>query len=355
MSAAEVASTSVSSYDDNLGGAPGPEALVAFLDVGQGDATVAIDTTARRAIVIDCPSWAVQHVSHLLAAHHVQDVDSVIVTHYDDDHFSGVPQLVREYSPTVLYSNPETLLPADSSLPRYRAALAAFVDLDDRGLIDIEPAARDLTGRSGLVRWTLLSPRPADVMRAMHLRRPRRNIASAVIRLEVGPVTVIVGGDAPLRAWTRILRDRRSMLNADVLRTSHHGANMGVPIAELDTRGLFQAVGARHIAISVGADNRYAHPGLDTLHAARDVGARVLCTEVSPACMGIHDSRARRDVAARRNDGSIPDDPWCAGTISVEVARDRWRVTPSVATHAQRIDAWATPHCRENCRPVGRG
>jgi len=148
MSAAEVASTSVSSYDDNLGGASAPEGLVAFLDVGQGDATVAIDTTARRAIVIDCPSWAIQHVSHLLALHHVQDVDSVIVTHYDDDHFSGIPQLVREYSPTVLYSNPDTLLPEDPSFPRYRAGRSQPVE----AIALVKRALRSVRGRLDLRR-----------------------------------------------------------------------------------------------------------------------------------------------------------------------------------------------------------
>lgn len=340
-----------SSYDDDLGGAACPEAIVAFMDVGQGDSTVAIDLNERSAIVIDCPSWGFASVRDFLTQHNVSHLEAVFVTHYDEDHFSGVPQLIQELAPTTLYSNPETLLPDDASLPKYRAALAAFTDFEERGSIEIEHACRDLAGRTGVIEWLILSPRPADVMRAMRLARPNRNVASMVVRLHVGAATIIIGGDAPLQAWTRIWRDRRQLMVADILRASHHGANMYAPSGVIDTATLFKLIGASHIGISVGADNRYGHPGLDTIHAARLNGARTLCTEVSPGCLGVHELSERRNVAAGRGNVALPVDYRCAGTITVETAGDKWRVTPSATVHAQRVDSWSTPHCRERCKP----
>lgn len=340
-------------YNDDLGGALRPESLVAFLDVGQGDCTIAADLSERRALIIDCPSWGLQRVRDFIRQHNITSIDSVIVTHYDEDHFSGVPQLVREFTPGVLYSNPETLLPDDASFPKYRAALAAFTDLDERGYIEIQRASRDLTGQSGSIKWSLLSPRHADVMKAMQMARPNRNHASSVVRLELGPATVIVGGDAPLQTWTRIQLDRPDLLRADVLRTSHHGSNLCGSGKVINTATLLSSVGASHIGISVGASNTYAHPGLHTVHSARLSGARVLCTQVTPACLGVPDSRQRREVAAGRGNVALPSNPNCAGAIRVEVAGNFWRVTPSVLDHARRVDGWSNPHCRLNCRPSG--
>ncbi|MGH3773470.1 MAG: ComEC/Rec2 family competence protein [Pseudonocardiaceae bacterium] len=340
-------------YDDHLGGALGPEALVAFLDVGQGDCTIAADLSERRALVIDCPSWGLQRVRDFIRQHNIKSIDSVIVTHYDDDHFSGIPKLVREFTPEVLYSNPETLLPDDHSFPKYRAALAAFADLDERGLIEVQAASRDLTGQSGSIRWRLLAPRHADVMKAMQTTRPNRNLASAVVRLELGSAAVIVGGDAPLHAWTRIQRDRPNLLRADVLRASHHGSNLRASARTISTGALLSSVGASHIGISVGASNTYAHPGLHTVHSAQLSGARVLCTQVTPRCLSVPESQQGQDVATGGGGVALPSDPYCAGTIRVEVAGSFWRVTPSVSEHASRVDGWSNPHCRLNCRPSG--
>lgn len=340
-------------YDDELGGVVGPGSLVAFLDVGQGDCTIAADLSERRALVIDCPSWGLQRVRDFIRQYDITSIDSVIVTHYDEDHFSGVPQLVREFAPAVLYSNPETLLPDDASFPKYRAALAAFTDLDERGLVEVRGAPRDLAGQSGSIRWSLLAPRYADVMKAMQMARPNRNRASAVVRLEVGPATVIVGGDALLHTWSRIQVDRPDLLRADVFRTSHHGSNLHASAMTINTATLLSSVGASHVTISVGASNTHAHPGLHTVHSAQLNGARVLCTQVTPACLGASEPRQRQDVATGRGNVPLPSDPYCAGTIRVEVRGSFWRVTPSVSDHAPRVDGWSNPHCRLNCRPSG--
>lgn len=340
-------------YDDGLGGAPDPEVVIAFLDVGQGDCTIAVDLLERRAVIIDCPSWGVAKVKDFVQDHDVTKFDSIIVTHYDDDHFSGVPQLVRDLKPKTLFSNPETLLPDDSSLPKYRAALSSFTDLDERGLVQVLQATRDLSQKAGAVTWTLLAPRYADVVRAIHSARPNRNVASAVVRLQVGSIVVLVGGDAPMRTWTRIYHDRHASLRANVFRTSHHGANMYGTNETIKAAALLQAIGATHVASSVGATNIYGHPGLHTIHASRLSGAQVFCTQVTGACLGVSDLEGRRAVASGRHDVNLPTNHACAGTVQVEFAGRYWRVTPSRANHAERVNGWPTPHCRQNCRPEG--
>ena len=323
------------------------EAILEFVDVGQGDATVALDLVGRSAIIIDCPSWGVRPVRDVLRRHNIGVVDAVFITHFDDDHFSGIPQLVRDYAPRMIYANPDTLLPDDPSFPKYRAALAAFVDLQERGISDLTTVTRDMAGTVGPIKWEVLAPITADVWKSMGLARPHRNIASSVIALSSGPVRAIIGGDAPLRTWTRIANERIDQLSADVFRLSHHGANMRSGRSMIDVRTLFRHVDASHAIISTGSTNRYGHPGAETIHMAREAGARVMCTEVTPACLGHKDRAARPAVAGDVSQFDLPS--RCAGNIRVEVTADSWAVYPTTDDHEKVLQSWATPHCLVGC------
>jgi beta-lactamase superfamily II metal-dependent hydrolase len=341
-------------YDDNLGGND-PETEIAFVNVGQGDCTIAADLRAREALIIDCPAWGVNAAISVLERLRVR-VTTIFVTHFDQDHFSGIPALVRRFGPVVLYSNPETLLPDDKRYPRYRSALAAFADLEDLGLATNKSADRWMTERVGRVCWTLLAPQRTDVLRAMGASRPSRNQASSVVRLDTGPASAIIGGDAPGRVWASIVGGfPQPLVTADVLRTPHHGADLAPAAGALDVAALLTAVRPSHVVNSVGSTNRYVHPSVGAIHESKGPMpvrvARVLCTQVTPLCLGAStaaDRDAYLDSHAARQTSTLGD---CAGTIQLETAGNLWRVVPRESAHALKVDSWATPHCRPRCLP----
>lgn len=340
----------IGTYDQDLAG-NNPETIVACINVGQGDCTVAADLRTGQALIIDCPSWGEQAVRALLRKLKIDRVEAMFVTHFDVDHFSGIPALAREYGPLVLYSNPETLLPEGNYFPKYRAALRAFTELQDLGLVDNRTANWRMNGHIGGICWTVLAPERSDVIRAMSTSPPDRNQASLVVRLDTGPAATLVGGDAPARVWRKIIeRIPAPLVSAEVFRSSHHGAAFD----SADTYSeLLASIGPQHVVHSVGATNRYAHPAVSQLHPqsnAQGQPTRVLCTNVTPLCLGAMSKQERNAAAAGLGKAAPPPQAFCADTVSVETAGSRWRVLPSPEEHQVRIDLWTTPHCRSHGR-----
>jgi competence protein ComEC len=86
------------------------------------------------------------------------------------------------------------------------------------------------------------------------------NNSSLVLRLTVGPTTVLLTGDVEPEAQRDLLA-RGVEVRADVLKVPHHGSDAQEP-------AFLAAVGAAVALTSVGADNTYGHPSARTLTAA---------------------------------------------------------------------------------------
>jgi competence protein ComEC len=97
------------------------------------------------------------------------------------------------------------------------------------------------------------------------------NNASLVVRVEVGGVRILLTGDVEPEAQDDMV-ERGTDLRADVLKVPHHGSAHQSP-AFLD------AVGARVVLTSVGADNTYGHPSPLTLAHLQRGGALSLRTD----------------------------------------------------------------------------
>jgi beta-lactamase superfamily II metal-dependent hydrolase len=267
----------------------------------------------------------------------IEKLDAVVVTHFDVDHFGGIPALVRFYNPGVVFANPDTPMRDDSSAPKYRAALAALADLDDRGLVENRPAWGGERHELGDIRWRFLAPRWKNVMRAVGKRSPDRNVASAVVRIEVGAFVVLVGGDAVGKVWAELL-DAREDLRADVFRSPHHGGPFDGDLTEL-----LDTISPSHVAISVGSRNNFNHPNPQFVETVKNDSnnPRIMCTNATPLCAG---GVVRQDGS--RGSARLP----CADTVRIEARGDRWRVLPSVVEHGVRISDLPSPQCLQGDR-----
>jgi glyoxylase-like metal-dependent hydrolase (beta-lactamase superfamily II) len=67
-------------------------AQIWFINVGTGDCTLIMDTATRHAVLVDCPTWGIRDVQRLLLDEDVI-LDTVIVTHWDLDHYGGASRL----------------------------------------------------------------------------------------------------------------------------------------------------------------------------------------------------------------------------------------------------------------------
>lgn len=202
---------------------------VTLLDVGQGLATVVqtashtlvYDTGARLGSRFDMGRMV---LVPFLRHEGVTRVDTLIVSHGDNDHIGGAASL-RAALPVarVLSSVPERL-------PEAQACQAGM--------------AWEWDG----VRFEILHPPEADDARL------RGNNRCCVLRVASAYGRVLLPGDIAARAERALLLDREDSLPAEVLVVPHHGSKSSSTETFLDT------VRPRLALLPVGYRNRYGHP-----------------------------------------------------------------------------------------------
>jgi competence protein ComEC len=316
-----------------------PLARIWFMDVGSGDCTLVMDVATKRALLVDCPTWRVQEVQRLLSQEGII-LDTVIVTHWDLDHYGGASRLAVGLPVNRIVYNHETLFP-DSATPEnlIRTALKNFLNIKAANQ-KLGPAEAGESGSFGSVAWHLLAPTHAELTTAYVERK--RNVASAVVDVRVGSFRALIGGDAVGATWQRLLDDAN--LDSDVLRWPHHGADLaGDQSGDIRDR-VFSAVKPTYVVISAGTKNLYGHPSADVIYGASSQSS-VLCTQVTPGCFGFISSADRRTTEAKSiAQGLQPSN--CAGTVYVECLSDGFTITPSPSDHRTRVESWPHPLCK---------
>jgi competence protein ComEC len=245
---------------------PPPGPWMAFLDVGQGDAAVLrlSDGTVWVMDVGDdrgAGDAARRSVLPFLRWMRIRAIDGCIVSHRHRDHVGAIASFaggipVRHVFDAGVGSSGGTSGVVDSVLAVHRlwpCLVAAGDTLHVRGSVSIV-AVHPARTESGL-------PPAVDNL----------NEASLVIRLQDGPHTLLLAGDAERDAEEACVTGHAS-IRADVLKVPHHGSDTSSSEAFLD------AVHPTWAIISVGEQNKFHHPSPQVLERLRGKGIRVLTT-----------------------------------------------------------------------------
>jgi competence protein ComEC len=265
---------------------PPPGWFAVFCDVGQGDAVV-LDAGDGSAVVVDAgPDPAA--VDRCLDRLDVDRVPLVVLSHLHADHVDGLPGVLDGRSVALVQTGPLDE-PHDSAASVERWTTAAGVPL--------ELPALDESRSIGDLRWTVLAP-----ARRFAGTNSDPNNSSIVLRVEVGPTTVLLTGDVEPEAQRDLLR-RGVDLRADVLKVPHHGSRHQDP-------AFLQAVGAAVVVATVGAENDYGHPSELVLGTLRAAGARSFRTDRDGDVALVHRD-GRLVVVGRSGTGTAgaADDP----------------------------------------------
>jgi competence protein ComEC len=322
-------------------------AVVVFVNVGQGDCTVAVDSVARRGILVDCPPGGPAAALRTLDAYGATRLDLALLTHGDLDHAGGMVTVLDAMPPVELRYNHDSIVSNDpSETPKLKAVLRGFLGLEKRHGVRLDGALAGLGGIVGVLRWTILSPTHGLVTEAQ--ASGLRNRASVVVRIDVGARRFLIAGDADGEAWRRLLHVAAADLDADVFLVPHHGAELKGKKPTLSD--VLAAVGAEHHVVSVGTTNGYGHPAAATLEIVRDRGGRLTCTQVNRHCLGdapipILETEGLPEQSRRGNPTSANACP-CAGSVTFELDDDGWVTLPSEPDHARVVDALSAPRCR---------
>ena len=222
-----------------------PAFRVRALDIGQGDAYL-VEAAGRTALIDGGPD-----PNRLLAELGAslppwrRRIDVVVLTHAHLDHGAGLIAAIGRYDVGLAVA--PRGLNAGPLADAWNSAIAK------RGVARADVGAGSVI-RFGPARITVLAPNDD----------PNVDVPSLVLRLELGPVSILFSGDATDAAQADLLLapDR---LRSRIYVPPHHGA------ASPYANALVAAVRPEVALISAGLDNRYGHPTAETLAALHDV------------------------------------------------------------------------------------
>lgn len=233
---------------------------VAFLDVGQGDATF-IQTPSGRQILVDggaYPSVLFDHLGRQIPFWD-REIDLVIVTHPDADHAAALPGVFDRYRVGRLIDNGQAgdeqsyqaLLEAAAArdVPIHHALAGETIAIDDGVSLQVLSPNSD--------QWSVASD---------------QNNQSVAFRLVYGDFSLLMTGDAGQAAEAAIISGGCQLASV-VYKAGHHGAKTSSSAAFLE------AVRPQILLVSAGAGNWYGHPDEEVLQRAGSMGAAVLRTD----------------------------------------------------------------------------
>ena len=235
---------------------------VTVLDVGQADAILIRQGGA--VALVDC--GLDERVVAALVRNNVHHIDAVFVTHWDEDHWGGLPAVLEQFLVGTIAVAADALEDAPA-------------EVLNRPGVEYRQVRRGDTFDIGSF--------CARVMWPFESVDGEGNEDSLVLLLsyvqEGKGLRVLLTGDAELDQEREFVHE---VGDIDVLKLGHHGSK-----ASVDTDLLGTLKPELSIA-SAGEGNRYGHPSDTCIDAVRDVGGAFVCTieqgdiTVSPTVTG---------------------------------------------------------------------
>ena len=321
---------------------------VYFLDVGQGTCQVIL-LGERTAIVVDCGSKSDRTALHFLKRFGVEYIARLIVSHSHDDHIGGAPGILGEYRDRIericfvqddiflkgnFWARISELLQQDVLT---KSQLVRLERCDCPQLIWSEATTDS--------RLRTYSPTAAENLLAQDAAE--QNPTSAVLFLDCGRNRIIFASDSDAEQWDEMRAKAGRRFDCNILAVAHH-AGRTHQSAEALSRLFGENVRPDVAVISVGTSNTHGHPRNDVIHALKDVGATVVCTQITRKCS--RDLEALRPGVLRPinivgRSSPTPDftssgnsrNVACAGTVLARVTHEALSVE-RLAAHQAAVD-----------------
>lgn len=238
--------------------------MVAFLDVGQGDAVFVQAENGNQVLLDGGPNKAVLRRLSKMMPFYDRSIDMIINSHPHADHLTGLVEILKRYEidsaiePGTKLNTPEYMewenLLKDKKIPLFYGRRGMKINLDKNLYLEILLPivdAKNLDSHTGIL----------------------------VAKLVYGDTSYLLMGDAekPLENYLVSLDGNPPAggLKTDVLKIGHHGSNKSTSEALLGFSNPEYAI------ISVGKDNSYGHPHKETLNILSKFGISILRTDES--------------------------------------------------------------------------
>lgn len=219
------------------------EILIHYIDVGQGDC-ILIQVNEKNLLIDSGPASNRNDLLDYLSKLNIKKFDYIIATHPHEDHIGNMDTIIKRfnidkfYAPKVTHTSIcfENMVNAlvDKSLK---------INVLKKGESDIE------LGENTNIE--IFSP-------LENMISENYNDYSPVIKITFHNNSFLFTGDAEAYTENQLLSDNVN-LKSDIIKIGHHGSKTST------SYNFLHEVNPSFAIISVGEDNTYGHPSLDTL------------------------------------------------------------------------------------------
>lgn len=245
---------------------------VTFLDVGQGDG-IFMMAPNKTSFFIDGGSSDIKSVGQyrilpFLKYNGVDRLDYAIITHTDNDHISGVKEL-------IINAKDNNLRIEYLVLPNIKTKDDSYKDLvniaSSNGVKVLYIEKGDVI-KSGGAMLTCLHPDSNYISDS-------KNDTSTVLSVRYKQFDMLLTGDLEANGEDKVLQLFKDNIETDydVLKVAHHGSKYSTQIEFLNV------IKPEYAIISCSKDNSYGHPHEELINRLETVGSNILITKDSGA------------------------------------------------------------------------
>jgi competence protein ComEC len=244
-----------------------PKAILAFLDIGQGDSIYIQDTTGKSILIDTGPKdnglvSRIQEVTGCLDVY----IDTLVLTHPDADHIGEAKRLIdKNLVGKVIHNGfldlnqpDETLM--ENELETVSVTKESVLAGDNINLEDI----------SIKVLYPIETPYLEDIATSTETKQKKKkkktqiddnlySIVASLVYTGKNSKSFLLTGDAPISVEDKLIKQYGSDLDIDILKLGHHGSKTS------SGQDFLSLVSPDDVVISASKNNRYNHPSSETM------------------------------------------------------------------------------------------
>lgn len=232
--------------------------IIHYIDVGQGDC-ILIQVNNKNLLIDSGPSTSRKSLLKYLNKIGVKKFDYIIATHPHEDHIGNMDTIIKRFDVENFYA-PKATTPSIT----FENMISALVDKNLKINILKKESKNINLGKNTSIQ--IFSPEE-------NMASDNLNNYSPIIKINFLDTSFLFTGDAEMSIEQQVLSENPD-LKCDILKVGHHGSSTSTSSKFLTSANPSIAI------ISVGKNNTYGHPSLETLDLLDSMNIRTIRTDI---------------------------------------------------------------------------